>query len=153
MTTCWIALDETHADTGTIYYARGSHQWGHSRWAGSSMRRRTGPATRRGGAARAVRRGGVGADRGAAPAARRSTTAGPSTARRPTSVPDRERRAIISHMMTTETRWHPTNVHEIYSHYRRPGELEMDEAFFPIMWREDGYRSPFIDRISEPAAA
>ena len=28
MTTCWIALDDTHADTGTIYYARGSHLWG-----------------------------------------------------------------------------------------------------------------------------
>ncbi len=29
LTTCWMALDETHADTGTIYYARGSHLWGH----------------------------------------------------------------------------------------------------------------------------
>jgi hypothetical protein len=28
MTTCWMALDETAADTGTIYYARGSHAWG-----------------------------------------------------------------------------------------------------------------------------
>ena len=27
MTTCWIALDDTHADTGTIYYARGSNHW------------------------------------------------------------------------------------------------------------------------------
>jgi phytanoyl-CoA hydroxylase len=21
----------------------------------------------------------------------------------------------------------------------------MDESFFPIIWREDGYRSPFLD--------
>ena len=28
MTSCWMALDETAADTGTIYYARGSHAWG-----------------------------------------------------------------------------------------------------------------------------
>ncbi|MHB1928799.1 MAG: phytanoyl-CoA dioxygenase family protein, partial [Acidimicrobiales bacterium] len=27
MTTCWVALDDTHADTGTIYYVRGSHRW------------------------------------------------------------------------------------------------------------------------------
>ncbi len=22
---------------------------------------------------------------------------------------------------------------------------EMDESFFPILWREDGYRTPFLD--------
>jgi ectoine hydroxylase-related dioxygenase (phytanoyl-CoA dioxygenase family) len=27
MVTCWIALDDTHADAGTIEYARGSHRW------------------------------------------------------------------------------------------------------------------------------
>jgi len=27
MTTCWMALDDTAADTGTMYYARGSHRW------------------------------------------------------------------------------------------------------------------------------
>jgi len=58
---------------------------------------------------------------------------------------DRERRAIISHMITTRTTWHPTNTHSLYSHYRRPGETELDEAFFPVMWREDGYRTPAID--------
>ena len=30
MTTCWMALDDTAADTGTIYYARGSHRWPHA---------------------------------------------------------------------------------------------------------------------------
>ena len=27
MTTCWMALDDTRADTGTIFYVRGSHRW------------------------------------------------------------------------------------------------------------------------------
>ena len=27
MTTCWMALDDTRADTGTIFYVRGSHPW------------------------------------------------------------------------------------------------------------------------------
>jgi hypothetical protein len=65
---------------------------------------------------------------------------------------DRERRSIISHMVTTETRWHETNRHAIYSRYRRPGELELDEAFYPIMWRADGYRTPYIDRDYAPLA-
>ena len=30
MTTCWIALDDTAADRGTIYYVRGSHRWPHA---------------------------------------------------------------------------------------------------------------------------
>ena len=30
MTTCWMALDDTAADTGTIYYVRGSHHWPHA---------------------------------------------------------------------------------------------------------------------------
>ena len=30
MTTCWMALDDTTADTGTIYYVRGSHRWPHA---------------------------------------------------------------------------------------------------------------------------
>ncbi|MDX6549928.1 MAG: hypothetical protein QOJ31_612, partial [Gaiellales bacterium] len=31
-------------------------------------------------------------------------------------------------------------------------ELELDEAFFPIMWREDGYRTPSIDSAFATAA-
>ena len=27
MTTCWMALDDTRADTGTIFYVRGSNRW------------------------------------------------------------------------------------------------------------------------------
>jgi phytanoyl-CoA hydroxylase len=30
MTTCWMALDDMAADTGTIYYVRGSHRWPHA---------------------------------------------------------------------------------------------------------------------------
>ena len=26
--TCWIALDDTYADGGTLVYVRGSHKWG-----------------------------------------------------------------------------------------------------------------------------
>jgi hypothetical protein len=33
----------------------------------------------------------------------------------------------------------------IYSRYKRFGDDTMDETFFPITWRSDGYRSPFIE--------
>jgi hypothetical protein len=71
----------------------------------------------------------------------------------PNERADAQRRSIISHMISTDTRWHPTNRHPLYSRYMRPGERDLDEAFFPILWREDGYRTPYIDAEFAPAAA
>ncbi len=34
----------------------------------------------------------------------------------------------------------------IAAKYRRHGDNTMDESFFPIVWREDGYRTPFLKR-------
>jgi hypothetical protein len=33
----------------------------------------------------------------------------------------------------------------MYSRYKRRGDDVMDESFFPILWTEDGYRTPFLD--------
>ena len=38
----------------------------------------------------------------------------------------------------------------VYSKFRRPGELDLDEAFFPVMWRADGHRTPWIDTEFAP---
>jgi hypothetical protein len=47
--------------------------------------------------------------------------------------------------MAAEARFDPRAVGYIYGRYRRWGTTEMDEAHFPILWRDDGYRSPFIE--------
>lgn len=151
MVTCWIALDETARDTGTIYYARGSHRWPHAPaggefhapedWLGWLERYR--PESEPldlvpvevppGGAAfhdAWVFHG--------SPANRRG---------------DAERRSIISHFIDAATRWNPDSLHPVYSRYRRPHERELDEAFFPIVWRADGTRSRFLDDYLAPAEA
>jgi phytanoyl-CoA hydroxylase len=57
-------------------------------------------------------------------------------------------------MIAADTRWNPAHPHAIYSKYRRPGERELDEAFFPVMWRADGHRTPWIDEeFAAPAVA
>jgi ectoine hydroxylase-related dioxygenase (phytanoyl-CoA dioxygenase family) len=143
MITCWMALDDTRADSGTIYYARGSHRWPHvpvggafhapDDWLSYAKAVMPNDATLdlvpievpAGGAAfhdAWVFHGSPANDRA-----------------------DTHRRAIITHLMHTETQWNPAATHPIYSHYRRPGETTMDEAFFPILWREDGYRTPWAD--------
>jgi ectoine hydroxylase-related dioxygenase (phytanoyl-CoA dioxygenase family) len=37
--------------------------------------------------------------------------------------------------------------------YKRYGDDSMDESFFPIVWREDGYRSPFLADYCDDALA
>jgi len=47
--------------------------------------------------------------------------------------------------MSSEARFDPAVTGYLYSRYKRFGDDAMDESFFPIIWRDDGYRSPFID--------
>ena len=58
---------------------------------------------------------------------------------------DVARGSVVAHCMSRETRFHPTRVGYIYSPYKRLGDDTMDESFFPLTWRDDGNRSPFID--------
>ena len=47
--------------------------------------------------------------------------------------------------MSSEALFHPETVGYIYSRYKRFGDDTMDEAFFPITWRHDGYRPAFLE--------
>jgi ectoine hydroxylase-related dioxygenase (phytanoyl-CoA dioxygenase family) len=151
MTTCWIALDDTAADTGTIYYVRGSHRWPHVPPGGTfhapddwltHARVAMPPGAELELVPVEVPAGGAAFHDGwtfhGSPANERA---------------DAERRSIISHLISTDTRWNPAHPHPVYSRYRRPGELEIDEAFFPVLWR-GGYRTPWLqDYLLAPAVA
>jgi ectoine hydroxylase-related dioxygenase (phytanoyl-CoA dioxygenase family) len=67
--TCWIALDDTRADGGTIEFARGSHKWKLSE---CEKRQRVKASTRKLFISKST------------PAAARSITAGPGTVQAPT---------------------------------------------------------------------
>ena len=54
------------------------------------------------------------------------------------------RRSVVSHQISSDACF-TNDVGYIYSRYRRVDTEEMDEAFFPILWTEDGGRSGFID--------
>ena len=151
MTTCWMALDDTAADTGTIYYVRGSHQWPHAPLGGTfhapddwlgHVRTAIPPETELELVPIEVPAGGAAFHDG-------WTFHGSP----PNERADAQRRSIISHMISTDTRWNPEHPHPIYSRYRRPGEEELDEAFFPILWL-DGYRTPWLsDYVASGALA
>ena len=129
MTTCWMALDETAADTGTIYYARGSHAWGQlptgdtfhapDDWLGWMNEVRP-PDVEAEMVPIEVPPGGAAFHHGLC-----------FHGSPPNERPDADRRAIISHMVTTNTTWHPTLRHPLYSRYMRPGDAGDGRGLLP----------------------
>jgi 2-oxoglutarate-dependent dioxygenase len=147
MITCWVALDETHAEGGTIEYVRGSHRWpkvppdrasfhAPEDWL-APLAKATPEGVEPERVPVVVKPGGC--------AFHHSLTfhgSGPNQA-------TRERRALVSHLVPVETRFHPTNTDVTYSRYRRRADLSLDESFFPVLWDENGGRSAWLVGLPE----
>jgi ectoine hydroxylase-related dioxygenase (phytanoyl-CoA dioxygenase family) len=142
-TTCWMALDDTTAAGGTIEYARGSHRWGLF----PPIRQFHAPDDYREALHEAARSVGGKVDlvpievpAGGCVIHAGGTWHGSDANRMP-----QPRRSLVTHCIAAEARFHPTEVSYIYSRYRRVGDDAMDESFFPIMWTQSGYRTPFLE--------
>jgi hypothetical protein len=48
------------------------------------------------------------------------------------------------HLLPDHTRFRPSGAGYIFGRYQRVGDTTMDETFFPILWTQAGYRSPFL---------
>ncbi len=146
MITCWISLHETEPDAGPLEFVRGSHTWPKSPPARTQFHapedwlagaRAAAPAEAELDVVPVVVRAGGGSFHhgltwhGSAP--NRSGTVA--------------RMALVSHLIPVETRFHETNVDVTYSRYRRRGDLSLDESFFPVLWTESGYRTPWLAEL------
>jgi ectoine hydroxylase-related dioxygenase (phytanoyl-CoA dioxygenase family) len=148
MVTCWISLHETQPDAGPIEFVRGSHTWPKS------------PAER---TQFHAPDDWLAGPRAASPHGEELETVpvvvkpgGGSFHHGLTwhgSAPNRSgtvaRMALVSHFIPAETRFHETNVDVTYSRYRRRGDLSLDESFFPVVWDESGYRTPWLADLPE----
>jgi ectoine hydroxylase-related dioxygenase (phytanoyl-CoA dioxygenase family) len=145
MITCWVALDDTRAGGGTIEYVRGSHRWPKAPPDRGSFHAPEDWLAPLGGATPpgvepervpvVVKAGGC--------TFHHSLTfhgSGPNEA----TV---ERRALVSHLVPAETRFHPSNTDLVYSRYRRRTDLSLDESFFPVIWDEEGGRSSWLPSL------
>jgi ectoine hydroxylase-related dioxygenase (phytanoyl-CoA dioxygenase family) len=144
---CWIALDDTSAEGGTMELVRGSHRWRHSAPEGEFH----GPKEYRKymeAAARledvepeivpvVVPRGGGSFHHGWT-----WHGSGDNSGRQP-------RRSLVIHAMPAEVEYVPEHLDEgtgpIYGRYKRLSDNVIDENYFPIIWREDEYHTPGID--------
>ncbi len=144
---CWIALDDTSADGGTVEFVRGSHKWPHAVPEGEFH----GPEEYRKYMEIAAARIGVEPDilyvevpKGGGSFHHGWTWhgSGHNKATRP-------RRSLVLHAMRSDTEYVPGKLDQgtgrIYSRYKHLADSIIDENYFPVLWRNDGYRTPGID--------
>ena len=149
MVSCWIALDDTTANGGTMEVVKGSHKWAVSKPEGEFH----GPEDYQKQMRLAAANEGV-EDPEVVPIVVKEGSgsfhhgrtwhgSGPNESGNP-------RRSLVVHCISSETQFVPEHigigVGPVYGRYmRRDGNPVMDEAYFPILWTEDGYRTPWID--------
>lgn len=146
MMTCWIALNDATAADGTLVYAKGSHKWDlidiegefHAptkdyRWAMLQAAEKAG-ITEPELVVVEVPAGGCAFHHG-------RTWHGLCKTTRAEGI----FHSIGLHTIPAHVRFHPTNKPGyIYGRYKRVDDLTMDESFFPILWTQTGYRTPFL---------
>lgn len=144
---CWIALDETKAEAGTIEFVKGSHRWQHSQPEGEFH----GPKDYRKYMEIAAKKEGVDPEivyvevpKGGGSFHHGWTWHG--SGNNTATIP---RRSLVLHAMRSDTRYVPERLGQgtgsIYSRYKRLDGDAIDENYFPVLWRKDGYRTPGID--------
>jgi ectoine hydroxylase-related dioxygenase (phytanoyl-CoA dioxygenase family) len=151
MITCWIALDDTSAEAGTITFAAGSHRWPRSpenRGEFHAPPDWLAPLERANPDGEQLRLVPVVVKAGGASFHHYNVWhgSGPNTA-------TIHRRALISHLIPAHAKFDTEHVDPVYSRYRRVDDPAMDESFFPIVWTRDGRRSPWLDELPMPVLA
>jgi ectoine hydroxylase-related dioxygenase (phytanoyl-CoA dioxygenase family) len=145
--TCWIALDDTRADGGTIEFVRGSHRWQLREPEGEfhapeDYRKHMRKAAALAGTEAEIAYVEVNAGGGSFHHGWTWHGSGANQSPNP-------RRSLVLHAMRSDVEYVPENfaqgIGPIYSRYKRLADNQLDENYFPVLWREDGYRTPQIE--------
>ncbi len=142
MMTCWITLDDTAVEQGTIEYVRGSHRWPLAPPIGQFHA----PDDPLADVAVAAAHAGQPLDvvpivvkAGSAVFHHGRTWHGSRVNRG-----EHPRRSVVAHCMSADSMFDEHNKSPVYSRYQRVNDRTLDESFFPVLWREDGYRSGWL---------
>ena len=142
--TCWIALDDTTVQGGTLEFARGSHQWNLSQPEGEFH----GPDDYRKFLNKAARQECTNVDIAyvQVPAGGGSFHHGKTWHGSGCNSGSLPRRALVLHAMRSDVQYRPEffnqGIGPIYSRYKKLEDNTMDENYFPVIWSENGYRTP-----------
>jgi ectoine hydroxylase-related dioxygenase (phytanoyl-CoA dioxygenase family) len=144
---CWMALDDTHASGGTVEFVRGSHRWRRSKPDGEFH----GPEDYRRAMLDAAAAEGVEPEivHVEVPAGGGSFHHGWTWHGSGHNRSANPRRAVVLHAMPDGVVYEPAHLAEgtgsIYARYKHLGDNVIDENYFPVLWRADGYRTPGLD--------
>ena len=143
MVTCWIALDETTAEGGTMGLARGSHRWP----AAPPIAQFHAPEDPAAELHQAAEKIGVTPEivHVVVPAGGGSFHAGGTWHGSEANRGERPRRSLVAHCLSSDARFNGKQPGPVYGRYVKFGDDRMDENFFPILWTEDGRRSGFLE--------
>ncbi len=137
MMTCWISLDDTKKNKGTLEYVRGSHKWGLSPPKGKfhspddyklELNKFADKNKKN------IKIVYVEIPAGGAALHHGLTWHGSGINN---SMEDR--RALVSHCIPSDAVFHPTNfggTGKIYRKYKKNNSNELDESFFPLLWQD-----------------
>jgi len=143
MMTCWITLDDTVAGQGTIEYVRGSHLWPVSPPI-AHFHAPDDPQIEMREAAKQID-----AEIDIVPIVVPAGTAvfhhGRTWHGSNANNGSVERRSVVSHCMSSAATFSDAQSSPIYGRYKQIETNHMDESFFPILYRNDGYRSAWLD--------
>ena len=134
--TVWMALDDTSAKGGTLEYVRGSHRWGNF----PPIRQFHAPENYREALEEAAASVGQKVDIACVevPAGGCAVHSGRTWHGSDSNRTGQPRRSLVTHCLSSECRFHPTEVSHIYSRYKRISDDTMDESFFQSCGRVRG---------------
>ena len=147
--TCWVTLDDTHRDVGTLEYAPGSHRWPLTPLPNAFH----GEEDYRAQMKAAAKAAGVNPPDPffiEVPAGSCVFHCGETwhgSAANTTS--DKMRRAIGIHMLPENVLFSDRPGGYIYRRYQRTGDPSLDESYFPVLWSRSGHRTKWIDAYCE----
>jgi phytanoyl-CoA hydroxylase len=142
--TCWVALDDTERNAGTIEYIPGSHQWPVAALPNDFHA----PEDYRARMKAAAKSVGVEAPDPVfieVPAGSVVFHAGETWhGSGPNETSDRTRRSIGIHYVPIYAEFSQRPGGYIYRRYQLTGSSHMDESFFPVLWSDTGHRTTWI---------
>ena len=142
MITCWMSLDKTSQKIGTLEFVTGSHKWELSPpsvnfHSPDDYRKELINFAK-------INNKELNITYVEVPAGGASFHHGYTWHGSGINKTDLNRRAIVSHCIPSDTKFHSTNIGgtgKIYKRYKKINTNEMDESFFPILWNEEGYQT------------
>jgi phytanoyl-CoA hydroxylase len=145
MVTCWVTLDDTYPDVGTLEYAAGSHLWPLTPIPEEFHGQKDYRAHMRA----AARAAGVDVPEPAIikiPAGSCVFHAGEIWhGSGPNTTGDQMRRSIDVHLLPEGVRFSDLPGGCIYRRYQKTGDPSPDESFFPLLWSRSGHRTAWIE--------